>query len=146
MTRAPKVTETQEHRAIADHFRKTGFRDGTVAFHIKNDQTTRWQRLNAAKMGLLPGVPDWCFVHRGQVGFIELKERGWRNSKAKLTTKEIRQLETQWRLERAGAWVEICETLEEVLAALKAHGISVRAEPAIIEGLRASLAETEQLS
>ena len=144
--RAPKITETQEHAAIAAYFRMPGLGGNAVAFHIRNERAGDWQRINAFKMGMLPGVPDWCIIDGGRAGFIEMKERGWRNKKlvnrtAKLTAKEERQIEVHNRLKLAGAWVEICETLEEVQAALANHGVPLRHEAPIIAAMRASLTE-----
>lgn len=137
--KAPVITETQEHRTIADYFRKTGLGGCAVAFHIKNDQATKWQRLNAKQMGTLPGVPDWCFVDGGRVGFIELKTRGWKAGKSRTHNyepHEQRQIEAHNMLKRAGAWVEICETLEEVLQVLAWHGVPLRQTDIVTEAIR----------
>lgn len=140
--RAPNITETQVHKQVADYFRKVGLGGCAVAFHIRNERPGDWQRINAKRMGAWSGLPDWGIVEGGRAGFIELKPAGWKTKKystGNYTAHEMRQIETHNLLKRAGAWVEICETLEEVVAALRYHGVPLRETDIVTEGLRAHL-------
>lgn len=149
-TSAPvRLTETQVHLQVASYFRKVGLGGCAIAFHIRNETVGPWQKINAHKMGILPGVPDWCIIDGGCTGFIELKPLGFKDSKRrsnKYTAHEARQLEAQALLRRAGCWVEICETLSEVLETLRYHGVPLREanmEPALITALRQSMTTAE---
>lgn len=140
--RTPKVSETDEHRTIASWLRKVGLGGCAIAFHVRNERPGDWQRLNAHKMGILEGCPDWIVVDGGGVGFLELKPRGFRAKKlitGKINAHEQRQIETHNRLKKAGAWVEIVETLEEFIAALLAHSVPVRSSDIVTEGLQKHL-------
>jgi len=86
------------------------------------------QRATAARMGVLSGLPDWQVLCDGQVGFVELKPRGWKQRRARYgtyTTHEYQQLAMHERLRNAGAWVAIAESLEEVIEVLAEHGVIV---------------------
>jgi hypothetical protein len=101
------------------------------------------QRATAAQMGVLSSLPDWCVIDGGRVGFIELKPRGWRTRTDKtgtFTLHECKQLSMHARLRLAGAWVEVCETLDEVLDVLVHHGVPLRNESETIERLKRSFA------
>lgn len=140
--RAPKITETQEHRAIAGWLHKVGLGGNAMMYHTRNERPGDWQRLNATRMGILPGCPDWTIVDGNQSGYIELKPRGWKAEKARTGNYDLheqRQLETHSRLRRAGAWVEICETLGEVITSLMMHGVPVRESDIVTEELRKHL-------
>ena len=139
-SKAPRISETQEHLVIATYFKKIGLGGVAVACHIRNERTGHAQRIMASRMGILKGMPDWLIVDAGQTGFLELKPRGWKAKRAKTaayTPHELIQLETHKRLKLAGAWVEICETLEEVLDALRYHGVPLRVESITTERIRA---------
>jgi len=141
---APKITETAEHRTIASWVRKLGPGGTAVMFHLRGERHGYNQRAVAARMGVLSSLPDWCIVDGGRVGFIELKQRGWRKRTAKtgtFTTHELKQLSMQDRLRRAGAWVEICETLDEVQDALVRYGVPLRNESETLERLKRVFAE-----
>src|SRR3954452_18144496 len=146
---APAPTETQVHLQVADYFRTVGLGGCAIAFHIRNERTGPWQKINAHRMGILPGVCDWIVLDVGQAGFIELKPLGFKDSKRrnnKYTPHELRQGEAQALLRRAGCWVEVCESLDEVLATLRYHGVPLKedlAEPALITALRQSMSEAE---
>jgi len=138
-SKLPKVSETQEHLAIATYFKKVGLGGVAIACHIRNERTGHAQRIMASRMGILKGMPDWLIIDAGQAGFLELKPRGWKAKRAKTaayTPHELIQLETHRRLKIAGAWVEICETLEEVLDVLKYHGVPLRSESITTERIR----------
>lgn len=128
--RAAKITETQEHLAIAAYFKKVGLGGNAVAFHIRNERHGNHQRMLAARMGVMKGLPDWMVID-DRPGFFEIKPRGWKARKARTgnyTAHEAAQIMMHKRLRQAGAWVEICETLEEVLEALARHGVPLRQE------------------
>lgn len=136
--RAAKITETQEHLAIAAYFKKVGLGGNAVAFHIRNERHGDRQRMLAARMGVVKGLPDWMVID-DRPGFLEIKPRGWKARTTRTgnyTEHEQAQLEMHKRLRQAGAWVEICETLEEVLAALAAHGVPLRQESLSTERIK----------
>jgi hypothetical protein len=137
--RAPKVTETQEHLAIASYFRKTGLGGLALAIHVRNERGSDWERLQAARMGIMRGLPDWLILDAGRAGWIELKPRGFKERVARTgtyTPHERRQLETHAKLKLAGCWVDICETLGEVQETLRAHGVPLRTESITTERIR----------
>lgn len=140
--RAPKITETQEHLVIATYFKKIGLGGNAIALHHRNERAGHMQRIIAARMGVLAKLPDWQIID-GKPGFIELKERGWKARTARTgnyTAHEEAQLKMHNRLRLAGAWVEICETLEEVLAVLFRHGVPLRSESLTTERIKAGFA------
>jgi hypothetical protein len=146
--RAPKLTETHVHQQVADHFKKVGFNHHALAIHIRNERGSAWERMVAAKMGVLSGVPDWMFIYAGHAGFIELKSPGFKARRAKtgkFNEHELRQIAVHDRLRLAGCWVEICESLEEVLTALAKHAVPVRksslSEERIIAGFQKAMKE-----
>jgi hypothetical protein len=144
---APKVSETAEHLVIAHYLTKMGLGGTAIMFHLRNERHGHNQRAVAAKMGVLPSLPDWCVVDGGQVGFIELKTRGWRRRTAKTgtyTPHERRHLEMHKKLRVAGAWVEVCETLDEVLDALVRHGVPLRSDSLTAERIRRGFSEGAQ--
>jgi len=124
----PKVTETKEHLRISGHIKKYGLADGAVMIHLRGERAGAMQRAIAGRMGVVSGVPDWLVVGGGRVGFIELKERGWKSRRDRwgnYTAHEWRQLDMHDQLRCAGAWVTICETLEEVIDCLASYGVTV---------------------
>src|SRR6478609_11462137 len=102
--KSPKVSETQEHLTIATYFRKVGLGGVAVACHLRNERHGRAQRMLAARMGVKKGMPDWLIVDSGCAGFIELKPRGWKATRAKTgryTPHELIQLDTHRQLKGA---------------------------------------------
>lgn len=141
--RRPKVGETAEHLAIASYFRKVGLGGNAVWFHTRNERPGDYQRINAARMGVQSGLPDFGFVDGGRSGWVEIKPRGWRertNRTGTYTPHEQRQLDMHTRLKRAGAWVEICETLDEVLEVLRRNGVPLRSESLSTELIKRGIA------
>jgi len=125
---ARPITETQEHLRIAGHIKKYGLADGAVMIHLRGERAGAMQRAIAGRMGVISGVPDWLVIGSGRVGFIELKERGWRRRRDRwgnYTAHEWRQLDMHDQLRCAGAWVAVCETLEEVIDCLASYGVTV---------------------
>jgi hypothetical protein len=100
-------------------------------------------------MGILPGCPDWLIISRSRAGFIELKRPGFKRQKArtgKYSAHELRQHEAQRLLQLAGCWVEVCESLDEVLSALRKHKVPLRetkAEAPVITALRQAMTKAE---
>jgi hypothetical protein len=129
VARKPKVSETDEHKAVADFF-SVGLGGSAVAMHLRNERHGAGQRIEAARMGVLAGCPDWLIVDAGRALFIELKPRGWWEKHlaglASLNEHEMRQAAVHTRLRLARADVAICETLDEVIAQLRAWGVPVR--------------------
>jgi len=141
--RMPKVSETQEHLLIASYFRKIGLGGCAMAFHLRGERHGHMQRITAKKMGVIAGLPDWMVVDSGRAGFIELKPRGFKARTAKTgtyTVHERRQLDVHAALKRAGAWVEICESLEEVIDVLRRHGVPLRSESLTSERIKRGFA------
>lgn len=137
--RAPKITETQEHKTIASYFRKIGLGGGALAIHIRNERGSAWERIVAKQMGVMSGIPDWLILHNGRAGFIELKPRDWWKKKehtSQLTKHEAKQIETQKKLRDAGCWIDTCETLDHVLGVLRHRGIPLRTESISAERIR----------
>jgi hypothetical protein len=140
----PKISETAEHLVIAHYLQTRGLGGTAVMFHIRGERQGYNQRAVAAKMGVMSSLPDWQVIDNHRVGFIELKPRGWKKRTAKtgtFTAHELKQLSMQDRLRRAGAWVEICETLDEVLDVLVRHGVPLRNDSLTAERIRRGLAE-----
>jgi len=125
---ARPTTETAEHLRIAGHIKKYGLADDAVMIHVRGERAGAMQRAIAGRMGVISGVPDWLVIGSGRVGFIELKERGWKSRRERFgnyTAHEWRQLDMHDQLRCAGAWVAICETLEEVIDCLASYGVTV---------------------
>jgi hypothetical protein len=146
--RAPKLTETQVHLQVAAYCKKVGFNHHALAIHLRNERASAGERMTATKFGVLSGLPDWCFIYAGHTGFIELKPAGFKARRAKtgkFTAHELRQIAVHDRLRLAGCWVEICESLDEVLARLKEHGVPVRTssltEERIVTGFKKAMEE-----
>lgn len=85
------------------------------------------------RFGLQPGWPDFLVLH-GSIFGIELKRVGGKLSKTRLVRTRrgawrevIGQEETFPRLERAGMRIAVCRSVDEVLAALRAWGVPLRA-------------------
>lgn len=143
-TKLPKISETAEHRTIASWVRKLGPGGTAVMFHLRGERHGYNQRAIAARMGVLSKLPDWCVIDGGRVGFIELKPRGWKTRTDRtgtFTPHEREQLKMHARLRRAGAWVELAETLDEVQCALVRYGVPLRNESETIECLKRVFAE-----
>lgn len=140
---APKISETAEHLVIAQYLKRTGLGGTAVMFHLRNERMGASQRGTAARMGVLSALPDWCVIDGGRAGFIELKQRGWKRRTERTgtyTPHERKQLAMHKRLRVAGAWVEICESLDEVLDTLVRYGVPLRTEALTIERMRRGFA------
>src|SRR5215475_11875157 len=75
------VTETEEHRAVAD-FLAVGLGGNAIALHVRNERAGKGERIRAARMGMIAGAPDWRILDCGRAHFVELKPHGWRGRKA----------------------------------------------------------------
>ena len=139
----PTITETQEHKTIVSYIRKMGFVDPLTEWaHIRNEQATDWARLQAKKMGIKTKIPDFHFLRLSNRGWIEMKRRGWKARTGRTnnyTEHELGQLAMHDRLRANGDWVEICETLEEVIQTLTEHGMPLREETFANERIRRGL-------
>lgn len=123
-TRKPKISETDEHKAVAD-FLATCLGGTAFGFHIRNERVTAWDRIQAARMGMKSGIPDFEVVDGGRAFFIEMKPLGWRSKKSH-TPHEERQITIHNRLRLARCPVATCETLDEVMEFLRQHGVPLR--------------------
>lgn len=144
MRGARPITETQEQKTVVAYIRRFGFADPLTEWtHIRAERAGLWQALEAKKMGVNTKFPDLHFLRLTNRGWIEMKPRGTKARWARVGTKdphEIAQLEKHDRLRANGDWVEICETLSEVLEALREHGMPLRIEPISTERIKRSFA------
>lgn len=142
--RKPRVTETDEHRVIAAYFRKIGLGGYAIALHLRNERDGAGQRIQAHRMGVQAGLPDWVILDSGRALFAELKPRGWKARRQKsgaYTPHERRQLDMHARLRHAGCPTVIVETLDELLEFLVEHGVPLRTESLTTERLRTGFAK-----
>lgn len=94
---------------------------GAFFFHVPNGGYALSARTGAKfrRMGLKSGTPDIAVIHTGSAYFLELKARyGTLGDAQKIVIPEI---------EAAGSPVAVCRTLEEIVDALTAWGIPLRA-------------------
>jgi hypothetical protein len=70
------------------------------------------QMANLKKKGFVPGVPDIFLVHGGRTFTIELKAPGGSPSE--------KQLEVRAKLDEAGAFTAVCDSLDAALRCLEA--------------------------
>lgn len=141
--KAPKITETQEHLVVVAHINKFEFVDDVIWTHIRGERSSAADGKRAKKMGVKPSLPDFMFIGMDGRGWIEMKERGWRARRDKTgayTVHEIKQLKMHTRLRARGDWVEVCETLEEVIETLCRRGIPLRSESPSSERIRRGVA------
>lgn len=116
---APVPLEDELHQSVADALR----------YLLPQDATwTTWEARNAAsvaegarrkKLGLLAGWPDIGIFWRSRVVLLELKR-----SRYGVLSKAQRELHP--RLENAGFPVEVCCSVEDVLAVVARSGIPLR--------------------
>ena len=143
----PHISETALHKSVADFF-AVALGGNAVALHVRNERVGVGERIEAARMGLLPGFPDFLVLDCRCAFGIELKPPGWKRVKertGKYTPHELRQREVHERLGRAGVPVAICESVEEVEATLRRWGVALRgataprvARPALADMLDAA--------
>jgi hypothetical protein len=146
--RVSKITETQEQKVVVAYLRKFGFSDQRVLWtHIRAERAGLWQALEAKRMGVQTKFPDLMFIHGTNRGWIEMKERGWKAQKSRThnyNEHELAQLKRHDELRANGDWVEICETLDEVVQTLNQHGMWVRMTPISTERIRAGAARASK--
>lgn len=92
-----------------------------IVFHCPNGGRRSIGEARKFKdMGVLPGVPDLCFIlPDGRFGGIELKHGKGRQTAGQALFQEA--------AERAGSPYAICRSLGEVEATLRGWGLSLRA-------------------
>jgi hypothetical protein len=145
--RSMPSSETPEHKALAGLIRKYGFTEPAVAFHVRNERGSDWERMEAARMGILPGIPDWTFIRDGRAGFVEMKPLGWKARRArggKYTRHELNQLAVHEQLRRAGSWVEIAESAAGAIMILEQHGIFLNKETPSLTRIKAGLQQATE--
>lgn len=139
--RTPKITETQEQKVVVAYIRKMGFEDPlTQWFHYRAERAGLWQALEAKRMGVNTKFPDFHFFRSSNRGWIEMKERGFKDKLARgvgIDEHVSKQLAKHEELRANGDWVEICETLEEVKDTLQRRGMPLRFESLTSARLRA---------
>jgi hypothetical protein len=94
---------------------------------------TGQQASRLARMGLRRGWPDLILIHNGTPFGIELKRQGGKLSRTRTVRTRrgsLPVLEGQRdvfpRLERAGMKLAVCDSLEAVIASLRAWGVPMR--------------------
>jgi len=110
--------EFEFHCAVADYLR-AALPAIVRWFHVPNGEKRSLataQRLK--RMGVSPGVPDIIILHAGRTIWIELKSR-----KGKLS--ETQEGWREWLCDNGFAFY-CCNTIDQVQASLKAHGIPLR--------------------
>jgi hypothetical protein len=80
---------------------------------------SRTEAIRFKATGTIPGIPDICVVNDGRLIGIELKAPKGRVSDAQLYCHE--------RLRRARVPVTICRSIDDVIAALTAAGVPLKA-------------------
>ena len=97
---------------------------------------TEAARKKAAGLGEYPGASDLLVVWGGKALFIELKVRASAEWNIPQTTyQKPPQKEFQAAIERAGAHYEVCRSVDEALAFLRAHSIPLREKQVINKGV-----------
>lgn len=136
-----KISETEEQKFVVAYIRKFGFEDPlTQWFHYRAERAGLWQALEAKRMGVNTKFPDLHVFRMTNRGWIEMKERGFKDKLARgvgINEHVTAQLAKHEELRANGDWVEICETLEEVQDTLRRHGMPLRFESMTSKRLRA---------
>jgi hypothetical protein len=115
--RRPSV-EGQIQRAVFQNIWGRGV-PNLFAFHVPNGANfggdralAAMQMANLKKKGFVPGVPDIFLVHDGKTYTIELKAPGGSVSE--------KQMEVRAKLDDAGAFTAVCDSLDAALRCLEA--------------------------
>jgi hypothetical protein len=127
-------TETEVHEAVVQLL-EIALMPGVewTCFPAGHLKLSPDQAAKLARMGLRRGWPDFQILHAGTFHGIELKKRGGKLSVGRFV--RTRRGATRWiegqaevlpRLATAGAKIAICETLQEVIDALRLWRIPVR--------------------
>lgn len=113
--------ELRLHKQVAEYLRWSVPLE-CVWLHIPNGGK-RSKKVSGefAAMGLKAGAPDLMFVWRGRALFIELKAEGG--------TLSLVQRQMHAKLRLAGSIVEVCYSLDEVVAVLRGWEIPLMARP-----------------
>jgi hypothetical protein len=119
MTRRPRRSEEGIiQRAVFQNIWQRGV-PKLFAFHVPNGANfgsdralAAMQMANLKKKGFVPGVPDIFLVHDGRTYTIELKAPGGSPSE--------KQLEVRAKLDDAGAFTAVCDSLDSALRCLEA--------------------------
>jgi hypothetical protein len=111
MTR--RQPEAALQRSVLAHLKARGAK-GLVVWHTPNGGRRSVIEAKIFKgLGVKPGVPDLCIVHRGRFFGLELKAHRGRTTEA--------QTETLQELEAAGAVVGIAKNIDQAIAWLEVH-------------------------
>ena len=127
-------SETEVHEAVAQLF-EIALMPGVewTCFPAGNLKLAPDQTAKLTRLGLKRGWPDFQILYAGVFHGIELKRHGGKLSVGRFV--RTRRGATRWiegqaevlpRLETAGAKIAICETLQEVINALRLWRIPVR--------------------
>jgi len=111
----PKISEFQIQRAVCIHLREHAHPD-VVWWHTPNGGARDVREGVAFKQaGVLPGIPDLLFLHRGRLFGLELKDENGRLSAS--------QIEIAGRLQAQGALWAWANSLAGAKAQLVAWGL-----------------------
>lgn len=130
---APAVSEVDFQAAVADMLDLLILPPAMwFPIPVGHVKLTPAQAARLARIGVKRGLPDLLVIHQGVIG-IELKRDGGVLSRTRtVRTKRggLRVLEGQRdsfpRLQAAGMRLAVCETVDEVLAALMGFGVPLR--------------------
>lgn len=93
---------------------------GAMYFHPPNGGwRSKVESARLKNMGVVAGIPDLVILYDGKTLFIELK-------KQKTGRVSPAQLVCHAQLAACGHHVEVCRSLDEVIAALDRHGVPHR--------------------
>jgi hypothetical protein len=110
--------EEQLHRAVWKYLR-WALPDEAFAYHPANGgKRSRKVAARMSALGVVAGVPDLAVIYRGRALFIELKAR---RGALSLDQKHVHQV-----LNRCGAAVMLCRSVEEVEAQLREASVPLR--------------------
>jgi len=120
--------ETRLHIVIGDYLRTVLPRvSAATLFHCPNGENRAQKTGELLKrMGVLPGVADWLFVHDGILHCIEVKLRTDPIYGTVKTYQNQSQKDFQAAIEAAGARYEVCRHTDEVKAILALWGVPTR--------------------
>lgn len=97
-----------------------------VAWHIANEESKASQRIEKAKLGVVPGAPDFHIMWEGSELFIEFK-----SPRGKTTSAQDR---IHARLGHVGRRVIVCRSVDEAFAALSRAGCPFTRNWMLIKG------------
>jgi hypothetical protein len=120
---APVPLEDELHQSVADALRYLLPRDAIFNTWELRNAASAIEGARRKKLGALPGWPDCSVWWRSRVVLLELKRS--RYGQVSAVQRELHE-----RLEHAGFPVEICCSVDDVLATVSRAGIPLRGRAA----------------